>query len=451
MAGRFNGFVKTFSDLFISYRRDVTDKALHYLSGLMQAGPRKNMERMCEVVPESDHQAVQQFISDSRWDSQAVNDRVAQNANKLIGSSREACLLIDESGFPKKGDKSVGVSRQWLGCLGKVDNGQVGVFSALCNGGYAVPVDSRLYLPQEWIDDPARCLEAKVPEDKIIFKTKDQLALEMVAHARELGLRYGWVGADAGYGKGLGFCMELEKMNETFMVDIHSDQMIYMEKPNPFLPTPKGRGKKFTRYQIEEKGVRVDKWVAEQPDDSWRKITLRNSTKGKLTYEFMSVPIWLWVKDTQEVRCWHFVVRRNPDTHSDYKYSLSNAPKGTKLKRLARMQSQRFWIERSFEDGKSECGMADYQLRGWIGWHHHMALVKMAMLFMLQERIESKDEYPLLSCGDIEKLLAWFLPRRDTTKEEIIRQVKLSHAKRKAAMESAARVQLRRRRRKPPG
>lgn len=451
MAGRFRNYVKSFSDLFTSYRRDVTDKAHHYLQGLMQASPRKNMERMCEVVPGSDHQAVQQFISDSRWDAQAVKDRVAENADKLIGSSRDACLLIDESSFAKKGKKSVGVSRQWLGRLGKVDNGQVGVLSALCKGSHVVPVDSRLYLPEEWINDPKRCLEAKVPIEKVVFKTKDQLALEMVVHAQELGLRYGWVGADAGYGKGLGFCMELEKMNETFMVDIHSDQLIYNGNPTPCLPCSKGRGKKPTRYKIDKKGVRVDKWVATQPKKSWRKLTLRDSTKGKLTYEFLAVRVWLWMKNTPEVRRWHLVVRRNPDTHSDYKYSLSNAPKGTKLKRLAYMQGQRFWIERSFEEGKSECGMADYQMRGWVGWHHHMALVKMAMLFMLKERIENKEEYPLLSCGDIEKLLAKFLPRRDITTDEIIRQVKKSHDKRKAAMESAARVQQKRKRRKPSG
>lgn len=194
----------------------------------------------------------------------------------------------------------------------------------------------------------------------------------------------------------------------------------------------------------------MDKWVAAQPNKSWRKVTLRDSTKGTLTYEFLAFRVWLWVKDRQEVRRWHLIVRRNPDTHSDYKYSFSNAPKGTKLKRLVHMQGQRFWIERSFEDAKSECGMADYQMRGWVGWHHHMALVQMAMLFMLQERIESKEEYPLLSCGDIERLLAKFLPRRDITTDEIIRQVKKSHDKRKAAMESAARVHQKRKRRKPP-
>ena len=448
MAGRFESFVKSFSDLFVSYRRDVSENARHYLGGLMQAGPRKNMERMSEVVPESDHQSIQQFMSDSRWDSQAVEDRVAEGADQLIGDTKNACLLVDESSFGKKGNKSAGVSRQWLGRFGKVDNGQVGVYTALCNGSHVIPINGRLYLPEEWTKDPKRCLEAKIPKDQIFFQTKDEIALDMVKHARDLGLSYGWVGADAGYGKGLGFCLNLEEMNETFMVDIHCDQVVYPEKPTPRIPPSKPGGRKRTKYQVDKKGFRVDKWAAAQPKKSWKKITLRDSTKGKLQYEFLTARVWLWVKDTPEIRRWHLVVRRNPDTHSDYKYSLSNAHKNTKVKRLAHMQSQRFWIERSFEDAKSECGMADYQIRSWIGWNHHMALVMMAMLFMLEERLWNKVEYPLLSCSDIEKLLSKFLPRRDVTKDEIIRQMEKRHEKREAAMKSAARVQ--KQQRKPP-
>lgn len=114
------------------------------------------------------------------------------------------------------------------------------------------------------------------------------------------------------------------------------------------------------------------------------------------------------------------------------------------------MQGQRHFIERSLEDGKSQCGMADYQVRGWVAWHHHMALVMMAMLFMLNERIRNKDEYPLLSCSDIETLLAHFLPRRDTTKAEVIRQMKDRHKKRQAATASAKNIKNKKKRRKPP-
>ena len=124
-------FVNSYSQHFQSYRHDVSDKARQYASGLMQAGSRKNMDRMAEVVPEAKSRNLQQFLTHSKWNSGEVIDHVARDADRLLGDSLEACLLIDESGFAKQGKGSVGVSRQWLGRLGKVDNGQVGVFGAL--------------------------------------------------------------------------------------------------------------------------------------------------------------------------------------------------------------------------------------------------------------------------------------------------------------------------------
>lgn len=309
----------------------------------MQGGPSKNMDRMAEVVPESKSRNLQQFLTHSKWNHRDVIDHVAQDADGLLGGP-SACLLIDESGFAKQGKESVGVSRQWLGRFGKVDNGQVAVFGALSDGFYVAPVDVRLYLPQKWTDDPERCERSGIPDEEQIFRTKIDLAEEIVQHARDNGLHYGWVGADAGYGKGPGFCLTLDVM----------------------------------------------------------------------------------------------------DDNSDIKISLSNAPKGTTLKRLGWMQRQRFWIERTFEDAKSECGMADYQVRKWRAWHHHMALVMMAMLFMLSERISHEETYPLLSCADIENLLAHFLPRRDVTEEEVIFQLEERHRQRQKAIESHARCQAKR-------
>lgn len=397
------------------------------------------MERMVEYVPDADHQALHQFISNSRWEAQAAMDTVAVNADNLIGDKIKACLLLDESGFAKKGRHSAGVARQWLGNLGKVDNGQVGVFSALCNQGYACLIDARLYLPKKWTDDPKRCLKAGIPQERIKDQSKEELALELVLDARRLNLRYGWIGADAGYGKGLDFSIKLDCMGETFVIDIHKDQPIFLERIEPKIPEYKGRGKKPTKYQVAAKPIRVDKWVSQQPSSAWQQVKIRESTKGHLTYEILTHRVWLYRKGDCQAYCWHLIVRRNPKTKSDYKYSLSNAPEKTSTKRLAYMQSQRFWIERTFEDGKSECGMADYQLRSWVGWHHHMALVMMAMLFMLSERIRNKEDYPLLSCADIEYLLAKFLPRRHTTVDEVIAQMEKRHKQRQSAIESAYR------------
>ena len=205
-------FLKSYSEHFRSYRHDVTEKARQYTSGLMQAGSRKNMDRMAEVVPDSKSRNLQQFLTHSKWDARAVMDHVARDANEFLGDDQVAGFLIDESGFAKQGPMSVGVSRQWLGRLGKTDNGQVAVFGVLCKDRYAIPVDTRLYLPNKWTDDPKRCEKAGIPINERTFRTKEQLALEIVAHARQNALRFGWVGADAGYGKGPGFCLALDRM-----------------------------------------------------------------------------------------------------------------------------------------------------------------------------------------------------------------------------------------------
>jgi len=432
-------FVNSYSEHFQSYRHDVSDKARQYASGLMQAGSRKNMDRMAEVVPESKSRNLQQFVTHSKWDYRGVMDHVASDVDNLLGDTKDTCLLLDESGFAKQGKSSVGVSRQWLGRLGKVDNGQVAVYGALAKGHFAVPIDTRLYLPEEWTDDPVRCEKAGVPEDQQNFRTKPELALEIVEHAREKGLRFGWVGADAGYGKGPGFCSALAEMGETFVVDIHSDFHVYLKDPKPYLPeTTTNRGRPVTKYKTDEESVEVRNLIKSLSAQRWKKVTLRKTTRGVLKVRMCRVEVYVWDGESKEVQCWNLIVTKSLGKNPDTKISLTNAPKRKTLKRLGWMQRQRFWIERAFEDAKSECGMADYQVRKWSAWHHHMALVMMAMLFMLSERIDHKDIYPLLSCSDIEELLSRFLPRRDVSKGELISQMEQRHRQRQKAIESHA-------------
>jgi SRSO17 transposase len=433
-------FVKSFSHHFRSYRHDVTEKARQYASGLMQAGARKNMDRMAEVVPDSKSRNLQQFLTHSKWDARSVIDHVARDANQFLGDEQRAGLLIDESGFAKQGPMSVGVSRQWLGRLGKVDNGQVAVFGVLSRDRFAIPVDVKLYLPKKWTEDPKRCEKAGIPEAERVFRTKEQLALEIVSHARQNGLRYGWVGADAGYGKGPGFCLELDRMGERFVVDLHSDFPIYLEDPRPYLPEKTSRkGPKFTRYRTDASSIEVKAAVeglklCEQPV-----LKLRDTTRGPLKVRALRFPVYVWDREANQACRFFLLATQILGPKAETKISLSNAPETMKLKTLAWMQLQRYWVERAFEDAKSECGMADYQVRKWSAWHHHMALVMMAMLFMLNERVRHKDSYPLLSCSDIEELLSRFLPRRDVTREEVIRQLEYRHRKRLAAIQSHSR------------
>ncbi len=161
-----------------------------------------------------------------------------------------------------------------------------------------------------------------------------------------------------------------------------------------------------------------------------------------MVVEVIQCRVWFWDGQTDKARQWHLLVRREIDSPDEIKYSVSNAKADTSIERLAHMQGQRFWIERSFQDGKSHCGLGDYQVRGWQGWHHHMALVMVAMLFMLKERLLNKEDVPLLSCADIETLLTQFLPRRNTTNEEVIAQMAKRHRKRQSSIESQKRKQL---------
>jgi len=433
-------FVKSFSHHFRSYRHDVTEKARQYARGLMQAGARKNMDRMAEVVPDSKSRNLQQFLTHSKWEARSVIDQVACAANRYLGDGQQAGLLIDESGFAKQGSMSAGVSRQWLGRLGKVDNGQVAVFGVLSRDRFAIPVDVKLYLTKKWTEDPKRCEKAGIPVAERVFRTKEQLALEIVSRARQNGLRYGWVGADAGYGKGPGFCLELDRMGERFVVDLHSDFPVYLEDPKPYLPEKTSRkGPEFTRYRTDASSIEVKAAVeglklCEQPV-----LKLRDTTRGPLKVRALRFPVYVWdgVSD-KACRCL-LLATRTTGPKAETKISLSNAPETIPLKTLSWMQLQRYWVERAFEDAKSECGMADYQVRKWSAWHHHMALVMMAMLFMLTERIRHKDTYPLLSCADIEELLSHFLPRRDMTREEVIGQLERRHRKRLAAIQSHSR------------
>jgi len=430
-------FVGSYREHFQAYRHDVSDKARQYASGLMQAGSRKNMDRMAEVVPESKSRNLQQFLTHSKWDHRDVIDHVAQDVDKLLGDDRNAGLLIDESGFAKQGKRSVGVSRQWLGRLGKVDNGQVAVFGALANGQYVAPVDVRLYLPQEWTDDPKRCQRGGVPEAERRFQTKTELALEIVRHARGKGLRYGWVGADAGYGKGSGFCLALDQMGETFIVDLHSDFQVYVEDPKPYLPQKASKsGRPFTNYRSDQKGIEVKALLDSVPAQHWKTVTLRGTTRGALKVRICRLEVYVWDGESEKVNGWTLVATKSLGKNADMKISLTNAPEDATLKRLGWMQRQRYWVERTFEDAKSECGMADYQVRKWSAWHHHMALVMMAMLFMLSEKIHHKNTHPLLSCADIEELLAHFLPRRDVSEEEVILQLEQRHKQRQKAIDS---------------
>jgi SRSO17 transposase len=425
-----------FSSFFVSRTRNVIPGFIGYLRGLFQS-ERVNMLRMSEVNA-VDHQAMQHMLTDAEVDWKGFTAQIAQDTDALLGGP-DAFLLLDESAFTKKGEASAGVARQWNGRLGKVDNCQVGVFASLCRGEMASLVDARLYLPKAWSEDPARCRKAAIPEDQRVYRSKSQLALEMVISARQRGLRFGTVGVDGGYGKEPAFLRALDRLGERFMTDVHCDQMIYRQDPNPKVPQSSGRGRRPSVRQAQSTPLRVDWWAAAQPPAAWRRLALRDGEKGTVWADYLHARVWVWDGTEAEAHGWHLLVRREVGANEISHYCLSNAPAHTPWCDLARTQAHRFFIEHSFREAKSEVGLSDYQVRRWDAWHHHVALVMLGTLFLVKQKVQGRQQWPMLSFNDLVTALAHLLPRRQLTADELADIIDKRHRLRRQAKESHAR------------
>ena len=436
-----------YSKHFLIRGKDVNQHASDYLSGLLGTYRRKNMECIHGDIPDSNYQGMQQLLSDSPWSHAQLMTQVADEANGLLGGNRHSALLIDETSFVKKGDSSVGVQRQYCGRLGKKENCQMGVFACLGLGDKAAVVDFRLFLPESWAQSTERCDKAQIPEDQRQHRTKLELALEMIKSARARGMQFQWVSADAAYGCSNEFCAEIEKLGLYYMLDASLGACVWDADPQPYLPRRKGnRGRPETVCQAGNAQAR--RWklpdlLRERFAKHGKQIVIRKTTKGELRARVWVCPVWVWEDGSAQAIARRIVVREMEG--GELKVSWTNAPKELSDEELAYMQGQRHWIERSFEDAKSQLGMADYEVRKWRGWHHHMALVALAMLFILKERVEHEESAPLLSARDIVELLAFYLPRRRRKEEEVISDLVRRHKQRQAATKNHARSQLKKR------
>jgi SRSO17 transposase len=315
------------------------------------------------------------------------------------------------------------------------------VFASLGCGPRAALVDFRLFLPQAWAQDPQRCAKAKVPENERVHRTKTELALAMVAAARARGSTHQWVGGDEVYGNNHAFTAALEDSNEVFLLDVASNMRVWEENPAPQLPSPREdrNGRPRTRVQALSgvEAVSVKALTSRCFEAESRAVAIRDATKGQLHAPLWVRPIWVWDGESAAARRRLLIVRQEAD--GSFKYSMSNAPANTAWERLAYMQAQRFWIERCFQDAKSELGMAQYEVRGWPGWHHHITLACLALLFLLKERCKASVHTPLLSARDIVELLAIYLPRRPRNEAEVLRQMQQRHAARQSDLDNRRR------------
>jgi len=361
---------------------------------------RRNILQIRDTVPDTDEQALHHFIANSRWNERAVLDKIARDAQKLLGGTPDSFLLIDESGFPKKGRESVGVSRQWCGRLGKVDNCQTAVFAALGRGSIGTLIDTALFLPQEWTRDQARMKKAGVPREAQRFQTKQELAIDLIERALNNGVQFSWVGFDGFYGSNGQLLRLIDGTGLTFMADVHCNQYVWEVNPTS---------------EKNAKPMRVDAWVEKQVPTAWKRVLMREGTKGSMHVEALHGRVWCYQRGEDRPYLWHLVVTRQSNR---LKVSLSNAAPDATTERLAYMQGQRYSVERALQDAKQQSGLGEYQVRGWRGWHHHTTLVMLAMLFITRERLVEGDT--AFTAADVQVMLAHLLPKRNRTEADIM-------------------------------
>jgi SRSO17 transposase len=313
------------------------------------------------------YQRQHHFLSDSPWSAQSVMQKISLDTNAMLGDYTQQCLSIDESSNAKAGKDSVGVSRQHNGNLGKIDNCQTGVYATLCSGNVVGVINTRLFLPDEWLNSSKRCGKAGVPKEAIVKKTKIDLAIDMIRESIDVGVQFGWINADGLYGSSYLFCNTIEDLGKNFMVDIHKDQIVYLTNPQPFLPQLKTKmGRPTKRFKVTGKSIRVDDYLKGLSDSDFKRVKIRKGTKGWIMGDIhlKEVWIWFWNGTVEHSRKRTLMIRKGIKEGDPIKYCLSNISINERThQEFAFMQAQRHWIERAFEDCKGELGMADYQVR----------------------------------------------------------------------------------------
>ncbi|HEX3276174.1 MAG TPA: IS701 family transposase [Gemmatimonadales bacterium] len=362
-------------------RQEQRDHARTYLAGLVSDLKHKTAESIAYRHDQERH-GLQHFVGSSTWDHRPLLRELAGQVAREIGTA-DGVIVFDPSGFPKKGTASVGVQRQWLGRLGKVDNGQVGVFMAYASYYEHALVDVRLYLPRAWATDRARRKRCGIPK-VVRYRTRHELALEMLAETGPL-LPHAWVTGDDEMGRSSRFRAELRTRGERYLLAVPSNTTIRDLEGEP--PEWGGRGP-HPKRAFE----RVRAWAEARPPRAWRRIEVGDGERGPQVVELVATRV---VARTDRGRIGPeelLVVIRSADADgaTRHDYYLSSAPPETLPGVLAQVAKAEHRVERCLQRGKSEAGLAESQVRTWSGWHHHQALSLIAAWFLVQEARRGK-------------------------------------------------------------
>src|SRR3954464_8511662 len=382
------------------YRAEQRPPATLVIRGLLSGLQRKTCEPIA-VEAGVHRKPVQNFVGAGGWDDEAVMAELRGHVREVLAYP-QAVLILDPSGFPKSGSESWGVARQWCGRLGKQDNCQLGVFLAYAAAGGYAPLDRQLYLPEDWAADAERRPKCHVPE-AVTFKESWRIAVDLLERCRD-DLPHAWVSGDDEMGRPAQFRGWLRRHGERYVLDVPCNTNVRdLERRRP----PRrhaGRGRKR-----EVPFCRADAWAARQPDSRWARLEIRDGERGPLRVDAMTVRVR--TKEDRRVGPEErLVVTRTVEAKPQTHYSLSHAGPGVSLAELVRVRFKRHRIEEVFGAAKGEVGLGQYEVRSWVGWHHHMTLSLLALWFLILERIRVGGENPggdgVAGAGDLHPIAA---------------------------------------------
>jgi SRSO17 transposase len=350
-------------------RADARWRAQRYLRGLLSPLERKNGWQLAEAAGDPTPYATQHLLGRADWDADAVRDDLRAYVVEHLGDAG-AVLVVDETGFVKKGTHSAGVAKQYTGTVGKLEQCQVGVFLAYASPLGVAFLDRALYLPKEWTADRARRREASIPE-AVRFATKPQLAQALLERAREAGVPAAWVTADSVYGDDRRLRMWLEAREQAYVLAVSGKEYVNVAAT-------------WTQRRVSTLLAEV----AQQPDAAWQRLSAGAGAKGPRLDDWSRLPLVPPLQDGYER--W-FLVRRRRGAPEELQAYVTFAPTGTTLEALVRVAGSRWTIEVAFETAKGEVGLDQYEVRSYHGWYRHitLALFAQALLTLVRTRLSA--------------------------------------------------------------
>jgi SRSO17 transposase len=422
-----------YRDCFTTRTRDTSPLAEVYLKGLLLLPEERNYANIARRVigPDDDGQALQQFMSDSPWQDARVFARIQQEI-AACPDLRGGALVLDESADARAGSQSAGAARQYLGRLGKVDLGQVGVGLSYVHQGLWTLVDAELYLPAEWFqpDHVALWDQLHIPAHRT-FATKPQLGRQLIRQARARGLPFRIVVADAVYGRDSLLRAELDSDGERYVMDVPCDYPVYVQRPIVGIPAPVPgqRGRPRTQPQVLN-GVESVRASSVLEQVVWEFVRVRSGERGSIGREAWARRVWTISADWEVREEWLLVHR---EAGAVIHYSLSNLAADTTVATLVSERCERYWVERTFQDEKTELGWDELVARKYRAWQHHAALTALALWLLMQLRRDCRlapaaeeqlaselgvEKLPALSVANLRELLQAVLPLRRLTPRE---------------------------------